>query len=100
VPTVAGNQSEQTTAQLGSVRDAINGRKRLSMSYRDAGGDATERVVWPFTLFYWGFTWTLGAWCELREDFRSFRIDRIAHRSKLRGCLFTLISGHRGHKLK
>lgn len=77
VPTVAGNQSEQTTAQLGSVRDAINGRNRLSMSYRDAGGDATERVVWPFTLFYWGFTWTLGAWCELRDDFRSFRIDRI-----------------------
>jgi len=85
VPTVAGNQSEQTTAQLGSVRDAINGRKRFSMSYLDANGGATERVVWPLTLLYWGFSWTLGAWCELRNDFRSFRIDRIGEAEALLG---------------
>lgn len=77
VPTVAGNQSEQTTAQLGSVRDAINGRKRLKLSYSDVSGEPTDRTVWPLTLLYWGFSWTLGAWCELRNDFRSFRIDRI-----------------------
>jgi len=85
VPTVAGNQSEQTTAQLGAVRDAINARKRLSMSYSDASGGATERVVWPLTLLYWGFSWTLGAWCELRSDFRSFRIDRIGEAQALAG---------------
>jgi len=77
VPTVAGNQSEQTTAQLGVVRDAINERKRLEFSYSDVSGEGTDRVVWPLTLLYWGFSWTLGAWCELRRDFRSFRIDRI-----------------------
>ena len=37
----------------------------------------TERIVWPLTLVYWGRTWTLGAWCELRQAFRSFRVDRI-----------------------
>jgi hypothetical protein len=38
----------------------------------------TERIVWPLSLAYWGQTWTLGAWCELRQAFRSFRVDRIA----------------------
>ena len=33
--------------------------------------------MWPLTLMYWGFNWAVGAWCELRQDFRSFRIDRI-----------------------
>jgi predicted DNA-binding transcriptional regulator YafY len=30
------------------------------------------------SLAYWGQTWTLGAWCELRQAWRSFRVDRIA----------------------
>lgn len=77
VPEMASYQSEQTTVQLGAVRDAINDRRRLFMNYNDARGDATERIMWPLTLVYWGFSWTLGAWCELRQRFRSFRIDRI-----------------------
>jgi len=36
------------------------------------------------TLAYWGMSWTLGAWCELRQDFRSFRVDRIAAARSLR----------------
>lgn len=63
---------------LGGVREAINRRARLALDYRDAAGNGTERIVWPLTLAYWGQTWTLGAWCELREAFRSFRVDRIA----------------------
>lgn len=63
---------------LGEVREAINRRTRLFLDYRDASGDSTERIVWPLSLLYWGHTWTLGAWCELRQAFRSFRIDRIA----------------------
>jgi len=33
--------------------------------------------VRPLGAFFWGRLWTLTAWCELREDFRSFRLDRI-----------------------
>jgi predicted DNA-binding transcriptional regulator YafY len=62
---------------LGDVREAINSRTRLFLDYRDAEGQSTERIVWPLTLAYWGYTWTLGAWCELRQAFRSFRLDRI-----------------------
>lgn len=69
--------SEQTEANLGSVREAINERSRLFLSYGDVEGEVTERIVWPLTLVYWGRTWTLGAWCELRQAFRSFRVDRI-----------------------
>ena len=43
---------------------------------RDDGGVSTRRVR-PLALSYWGKNWTLISWCELREDFRSFRIDRM-----------------------
>ena len=45
--------------------------------------------MWPLGSFFWGAVWTLVAWCEKRQDFRSFRLDRIvsvadlAHRFKL-----------------
>ena len=63
---------------LGDVREAINRRMRLFLDYRDADGKTTERIVWPLSLLYWGHSWTLGAWCELRQAFRSFRVDRIS----------------------
>ena len=71
------SMSEQTSAMLGEVRDGINRRVRLFLDYRDAADQSTERIVWPLALLYWGKTWTLGGWCELRPAFRSFRIDRI-----------------------
>lgn len=64
--------------RLGDVREAINQRQRLFLDYRDAAGTSTERIVWPLSLAYWGQTWTLGAWCELRQAWRSFRVDRMA----------------------
>ncbi len=72
------NMNERTTELLGEVRDGINRRVRIFLDYRDASEQGTERIVWPLTLLYWGKTWTLGAWCELRQAFRSFRIDRIS----------------------
>jgi predicted DNA-binding transcriptional regulator YafY len=44
----------------------------------------TSRIVWPLGLVYWGAKWTLAAWCELRDDFRSFRVDRIQSAEILR----------------
>jgi predicted DNA-binding transcriptional regulator YafY len=76
--------SESTTQMLGDVRDAINSRMRMFLEYQDAGHDTTERIVWPLTLAYWGMSWTLGAWCELRQDFRNFRVDRITAARALR----------------
>jgi predicted DNA-binding transcriptional regulator YafY len=39
---------------------------------------ASQRTLRPLGCFYWGQVWTLAAWCETRQDFRSFRVDRIA----------------------
>lgn len=65
-------------APMKVLREAINASRKVSFDYVRADGAASRRRVWPLTLVYWGQTWTLGAWCELRGDFRSFRLDRMA----------------------
>jgi predicted DNA-binding transcriptional regulator YafY len=63
---------------LGILRQAIGESRKVVFSYTRADGSSSMRRVWPLGLFFWGKTWTLGAWCELRESFRSFRPDRMA----------------------
>ena len=65
------------TAILKPLRDACRQKKKLRFSYTDREGQGTERSVRPLVLLFWGQTWTLGAWCEHRQDFRMFRVDRI-----------------------
>lgn len=62
---------------MGPIRRAVDEHRKLSLHYRDADEQRSERVVRPLGLYFWGMTWTLGAWCELRQDFRNFRLDRI-----------------------
>lgn len=62
---------------LGLLRLAIRERRKLLLSYRCERETATERCIWPLGLFFWGQVWTLCGWCELRNDFRNFRIDRV-----------------------
>ena len=64
---------------LDVMREAIVDARRLSFRYSDEGGKASERKVRPLGLYFWGQRWTLAAWCELREDFRNFRLDRTAN---------------------
>mgnify|MGYP000858941731 CR=1 FL=1 len=56
---------------------AIERREVLRFSYRDQQLAETEREVEPLCLAFWGGSWTLGAWCRMRADFRSFRPDRM-----------------------
>jgi predicted DNA-binding transcriptional regulator YafY len=63
---------------MGIVRKAVDARRKLQLAYTDRDGQATRRTVRPLGLYFWGATWTLAAWCELREDFRNFRLDRIS----------------------
>lgn len=62
---------------LGLVREATVAGNILSFVYEDKNGEHTQRVVRPLALHFWRNTWTLAAWCELRNDFRTFRIDRL-----------------------
>lgn len=65
----------ETLAQL---RLAIDQRLKVSFDYRREDGEPSHRTVWPLGLFFWGTVWTLGGWCELRESFRNFRLDRMS----------------------
>lgn len=61
---------------LDAFGKAIDARLKVSFAYRDAEGSASRRTVRPLALHFWGQVWTLAAWCELRDDFRTFRVDR------------------------
>jgi predicted DNA-binding transcriptional regulator YafY len=75
---------------LQQLREAVLARRRLRLHYADGQGRASERVVWPLGCFFWGQVWTLAAWCEWRQDFRSFRIDRIIDAQPLPGVFVTM----------
>ena len=64
--------------RLQHLREAVDSRRKTWMAYRDAEESATERVVRPLALSFFGYTWMVTAWCELRTDFRSFRLDRVS----------------------
>lgn len=60
------------------LRGAILANRKARFDYQRADGARSARTAWPLGLFFWGGAWTLGAWCELRQDFRTFRIDRMS----------------------
>jgi predicted DNA-binding transcriptional regulator YafY len=61
------------------LRAAIREEQKLDITYVDAGGFQSQRVVWPFALVYFDQARVLMCWCELRADFRNFRSDRISN---------------------
>jgi predicted DNA-binding transcriptional regulator YafY len=63
---------------LRSLLDAVERRAKVLMSYRDEQGADTERTVWPLAMLFVGRHWIAAGWCELRDGFRSFRLDRVA----------------------
>ena len=77
VPPLAGLEPG-TQRMLQQLREAAQAKHLTRITYRDAADQPSERTVHPLGVFYWGKVWTLAAWCETRNDFRSFRIDRIA----------------------
>lgn len=66
-----------TRQMLATLRTAIEARRKLQVAYVDLQGRNTQRVLRPLGCFHWDATWTLAAWCELRQALRSFRLDRI-----------------------
>jgi predicted DNA-binding transcriptional regulator YafY len=73
----------EVIGSLAALRGAIDQRRKVWVAYTDAEGDRTERVIRPLGLFFWGSWWSIEAWCELRNDFRSFRLERMREVSVL-----------------
>ena len=63
---------------IAHTRRWIREGRKIRLSYRDESGAASERVIWPVVIGYFNDRRTLAAWCELRQDFRHFRADRVA----------------------
>ena len=64
-------------ADLAAIRAAIRNERKLRIGYGDEKGACTERTIWPFAIAYFAESTLVNAWCELRDDFRHFRADRI-----------------------
>lgn len=62
--------------QFDLVHRAVSAQQALALRYRDEAGNQSQREVLPLGLFFWGERWLLVTWCELREDYRCFRLDR------------------------
>ena len=62
---------------MAPLRAAIRTRRKADITYLSLDGEETSRRIRPLQMEYWGRVWTLTAWCELREAFRVFRVDRI-----------------------
>ena len=69
---------EAMRRRLDALNDAIRDRHVAEIDYRrEDGGASAGRRIRPLGLYFWGGAWTAVAWCELRVDFRSFRVDRM-----------------------
>jgi predicted DNA-binding transcriptional regulator YafY len=72
-----GGEATRASPHLPAIRAAIRARERLTITYVDPTGHQSHRDIRPLQMEFWGRVWTLAAFCEARQDFRSFRIDRI-----------------------
>jgi len=72
-----GSHPSAGETELPQIRQAIRSERKLEISYRDNKGDDSLRIIWPFALGYFDHVRVLAAWCELRQQFRHFRADRI-----------------------
>jgi predicted DNA-binding transcriptional regulator YafY len=77
VHSFATGMTEGLRARIDEIESAVEQRAVLVVGYTDQTGVVAERRLRPLSLFFWGKVWTLVAWCELRRDFRMFRLDRI-----------------------
>jgi predicted DNA-binding transcriptional regulator YafY len=62
---------------MAALRQAIRAGRKVEIAYLDQHERASLRRIWPFAIGYQETSRLIMAWCELREDFRSFRTDRI-----------------------
>ena len=75
---LAGPGRSPAPAFLAGIRQAHRAEHKVRLRYTDKKGAATDRVVWPVALGFFDAAEVLAAWCETRQGFRHFRLDRIA----------------------
>ena len=77
----------EDSVDVAPIRKAIRERRKISIGYKDDNGRKSSRIVWPFLIGYLDHIRMIAAWCELRDDFRHFRTDRIESLSIRSECI-------------
>lgn len=72
-----GNAPAVIGIDFAALRSAIHDSRKIAIVYGDQEGRQSLRTIWPLVMAYYVDVTLLGAWCELRSDFRNFRVDRI-----------------------
>jgi predicted DNA-binding transcriptional regulator YafY len=80
---IGGGEVIPAVVDLSAIRLAIRNERKLAIAYRNADGTATERTIWPFAIGFFDHVRVVIGWCELRVDYRHFRLDRIARMEPL-----------------
>jgi predicted DNA-binding transcriptional regulator YafY len=73
-----GSAAPADGVDLAAARRAIRETRKMRIAYVNETGIRSERVIWPIAMAYYVDVTLIGAWCELRTDYRNFRVDRIA----------------------
>ena len=61
------------------IRQSLRSESQVTITYEDLKGVTSTRTIWPVLISFFQGATLLAAWCTLRKDFRSFRIDRISN---------------------
>ena len=80
-PTLLAGAGAAGAAELGAlpvVREALAHERKLKFAYADKDGRPSDRIVWPVAVGFFDSARMLAAWCETRQAFRHFRLDRMA----------------------
>ncbi|HWE25579.1 MAG TPA: YafY family protein [Myxococcales bacterium] len=70
--------SRAIAAELARLRTALREKRKIRFRYVDKGGAPTSRTIWPLALAFWGKSWSVAGYCELRQDFRNFNAERVS----------------------
>jgi predicted DNA-binding transcriptional regulator YafY len=63
--------------RLDVLHDACVAKRAVAFGYEREDGESSRREVRPLALYFFSGVWTLASWCEMRKDFRTFRLDRM-----------------------
>lgn len=79
------------------LRLACENQRKVQAIYLNENNTQSKRILWPLGMIGWSGRWTLLAWCELRSNYRNFRLDRFQQLTCLDECFTTTAHISLGH---
>ena len=70
-------ENQRTSDYLMTIQSSIANFNMVEIEYTSLQGENTKRIIEPFALYSTQENWLLIAFCQLRKDFRVFRLDHI-----------------------